>query len=43
MYNLEDKKESFFYKDLNYINITINTKLIVRALSRMSTRKIIIR
>jgi len=44
MYNLKDiKKKKIFYKDLNYIIITINTELIVRVLSRTSTRKIIIR
>jgi len=41
MYNLEDKKKkgNFFYKGLNYIITNINTELIVRALSRLSTRK----
>jgi hypothetical protein len=38
MYNLKDKKQ-IFYKGLNYIITNINTELIVRALSRMSTRE----
>ena len=38
---MRKKKIDFFYKGLNYIITNINTELIVRALSRMSTRTII--